>query len=370
MSNSIDQDFRRFKKIAQGKMRKNLQKYLQNGERIVEKGNDKYKVSIPRIDLPRFKFGSNEGMGQGQGEVGDQIGQGDPDQNGKPGQGEAGDQEGSKELEAEFSSEELADILGNELELPRIEPKGEQNIAKKIFRYNTLGITGPDSLKNMKKTFRNILKREISDGNFDPKKPKFIPQKRDFRYRSYKIDYEYESSATVFYIMDVSGSMGEEQKEMARSASFWQNIWLKNNYKDITIRYIIHDSTAKEVDEKTFFSTRESGGTLISSSYELIKNIIVDEKVMDNIYIFQYSDGDNWSADDSAKCMDLLKNFFLPTVNLFGYAQTTSRYGSGAFMKILQQQFQQSPPDELVLGQINKKEDISSIIKQFLGKGK
>ena len=63
---------------------------------------------------------------------------------------------------------------------------------------------------------------------------------------------EFENSAVVIYMMDVSGSMGDEQKEIVRTESFWINLWLKSQYKDIEIRYIIHDATAKEVDENTF----------------------------------------------------------------------------------------------------------------------
>ena len=69
--------------------------------------------------------------------------------------------------------------------------------------------------------------------------------------------------------MDVSGSMGEEQKEIVRIESFWINAWLKSQYEGIETRYIIHDASAKEVDEHTFFHTRESGGTMISSAYKL-----------------------------------------------------------------------------------------------------
>ena len=69
-------------------------------------------------------------------------------------------------------------------------------------------------------------------------------------------------------MMDVSGSMGDEQKEIVRTESFGLTFGLKAEYKDIEIRYIIHDATYKEVDENTFFKTRESGGTLISSAYK------------------------------------------------------------------------------------------------------
>lgn len=132
-------------------------------------------------------------------------------------------------------------------------------------KYTTIGIVGHDSLKHFKRTYKEALKREISTGTYDPNNPIIVPRRSDFRYRSSDTTIEYENSAVVIYMMDVSGSMGDEQKEIVRTESFWINIWLKSQYKDIEIRYIIHDATAKEVDEQTFFNTRESGGTLISS---------------------------------------------------------------------------------------------------------
>lgn len=365
--NSIDKDFHRFKKIIDGKLRDNLKRFVQKGERIVKKGKDSFVVPMPNIDIPRFKFGSGDGVGQGDGQPGDKIGQGQ----GQPGEGDPskpGNDEGQKALEAEFSTKELASILGDELELPKIQPKGDHQIAKKIFRYNTLGINGPQSLKHMKKTFFNSMKRQMATGTYDPTKPIFLPNRSDFRYRSFTVDYEFDASATVFYIMDVSGSMGEEQKERVRTASFWMNVWLKSNYQNINMRYIIHDSTAKEVGEQAFFSTKESGGTVISSSYDLIKEIIEKEKIMDNIYIFQYSDGDNWTEEDNRKCVDMIKNYFLKTVNMFGYAQVTSRYGSGNFLKILEHNLKDE--EDLVLSKIDGNEDILKSIKHFLGKGK
>ena len=84
------------------------------------------------------------------------------------------------------------------------------------------------------------------------------------RYRSLQTEDGATGQAVVIYMMDVSGSMGEEQKEIVRLESFWINTWLKKHYKGLETRFIIHDAAAKEVDEKTFFSTSESGGTLIS----------------------------------------------------------------------------------------------------------
>ena len=124
-------------------------------------------------------------------------------------------------------------------------------------------------------------------------------------------------------MMDVSGSMGDEQKEIVRTESFWINLWLKSQYKDIEIRYIIHDATAKEVDEDTFFRTRESGGTLISSAFKLCREIMrADYDSSEwNIYPFHFSDGDNWSTDDTKLCLKILDEDIIPHSNVFCYGK-------------------------------------------------
>jgi uncharacterized sporulation protein YeaH/YhbH (DUF444 family) len=83
---------------------------------------------------------------------------------------------------------------------------------------------------------------------------------------------------------------------------------LRSQYKGIESRYIIHDAMAKEVDRETFFHTRESGGTMISSAYKLCWKLIEENYSPNewNIYPFHFSDGDNWSADDSSQCISLL----------------------------------------------------------------
>ena len=80
------------------------------------------------------------------------------------------------------------------------------------------------------------------------------------------------SNAVIVFMMDVSGSMGEEQKELVRLESFWIDTWLRKNYEGIESRYIVHDVSAKEVDKHTFYHLREDGGTKISSAYRAAKN--------------------------------------------------------------------------------------------------
>lgn len=371
MDHPIKRDHARFRRIVKGKIRDNLRRYVSQGQQIVPKGNDSFKVPMPSIDIPRFKFGdkSEGGTGQGQGEAGDPV-DGKPG-DGEPGQGEAGQGEGAKELEVEMTVEDLAKILGEELELPNIEPKGKQQLSSTVDKYTSIGMAGPDSLKHVKRTYKEALKRQISMGVYDPTNPKVIPIRKDFRFRSADTKIEMENSAVVLYMMDVSGSMGEEQKEIVRTESFWINLWLKSQYKDIEIRYIIHDATAKEVDEDTFFRTRESGGTLISSAFKLCKEIIEQDYNPQewNIYPFHFSDGDNWSADDTKVCLELLDSFLLPCSNMFCYGQVESRYGSGQFFKDLAQKYG-TDHDSVILSKIKNKEAILDSIKEFLGKGK
>lgn len=372
MDHPIKRDHARFRKIIKGKIRDNLRRYVSQGQQIIPKGTDKFTVPMPSIDIPRFKFGDKQqgGTGQGQGEAGDPV-QGQPDPNGQPGQGEAGEGEGQKELDVELSLEELARILGEELALPNIEPKGKKSMQSTTDKYTNIGTSGPDSLRHLRRTYKQALKRQISSDSYDPNNPTVVPIRRDFRYKSWQTKVEQQNAAVVIYMMDVSGSMGDEQKEIVRTESFWINLWLKSQYKDIEIRYIIHDATAKEVDEQTFFRTRESGGTLISSAFNLCKSIIdADYPPSEwNIYPFHFSDGDNWSADDTKLCLDLLDNHILPASNQFCYGQVESRYGSGQFLKDLTARYGQAH-DKITLSKIKNKEGILDSIKEFLGKGK
>ena len=170
-------------------------------------------------------------------------------------------------------------------------------------------------------------------------------------------------------MMDVSGSMGNEQKEIVRIESFWLDTWLRSQYENLETRYIIHDAKAKVVDAHTFFHIRESGGTKISSAYNLARDLIQKEFSPEewNIYLFHFSDGDNWGGDDTTHCLDLLNNELLPAVNVFCYGQVKSAYGSGQFIKDLRQAYQEH--EKVLLSEINSRDEILPSIKTFLGKG-
>jgi uncharacterized sporulation protein YeaH/YhbH (DUF444 family) len=369
MFTKMESDLNRFRKIVRGKIKSSLKKFISSGDLIGRQGNKQVTIPIPRIDLPRFTFGDNQsqGVGQGQGEVGEEASQGQP----QPGEGEAGDQEGQHDLEVEVSLEELAKILGEELALPNIENKGRKNLNDKEYKYSGVLKQGPESLHHFRKTYKEALKRSIAMGDYDPFNPVIIPIKEDKRYRSYTVINKPIANAVIIYMMDVSGSMGDEQKDVVRLTSFWLDTWLSTQYKGIERRYIIHDATAKVVDQDTFYRTKESGGTLISSAYRTAMKMIEDEFEPSewNIYLFHFSDGDNWSGNDTAECMKLLDEKILPICNLFCYGQVESRYGSGQFLRDLVKHFGEEH-DKVTLAQIKDRDAIMDSLKKFLGTGK
>ncbi len=371
MSQKIDQDHNRFKKIVRGKIKENLRKYISKGDLIGKQGKDKVSIPLPQIEIPRFRYGDKNqgGVGRGEGEEGDPLGPGEE----QPGDGkEAGDTPGDHVLEVEVSFDELAEIMGEELELPHIEPRGSESITSKKTRYTSIRQTGPESLRHFKRTFKHALRRQIAMGSYNPDKPIIVPVREDKRYRSWKVESLPETNAVIIYMMDVSGSMGEEQKEIVRIESFWIDTWLRSQYDGIESRYIIHDATAKEVDRETFFRTRESGGTMISSAYKLCAQMIEEQySPLDwNIYPFHFSDGDNWSVDDTAQCMGILKDRVFPASNVFCYGQVNSPYGSGQFIKDLRKHFGDKDHEKLIVSEIKDREAIVDSIKTFLGKGR
>jgi sporulation protein YhbH len=365
----VERDLNRFRQIVRGKIKRDLRKYMSQGEMIGRQGRKYISIPLPQIDLPQFRYGSKQGggVGQGDGDVGDPIGQGDPQQQGA---GEAGSEPGQHIIEVDVSLEELAQILGEELALPNIEPRGKKNIISQKDRYSGIRRVGPDSLRHFKRTYREALKRQIMTGEYNAVEPVIVPIRQDMRYRSWKETQIPESNAVIIYMMDVSGSMGTEQKELVRITAFWIETWLRSQYKEIDIRYIVHDAAAREVDQQTFYHIREGGGTKISSAYKLC-NRMVDERYPPtewNIYPFHFSDGDNWGGGDTRECIELLRSQLLPKANMFCYGQVRSLYGSGRFAHDLEEHLGRE--DSLIVSEIADRDDIYDAIKEFLGKGK
>ncbi len=363
----IDTDHARFKQIIRGKIKHELRKFITRGELIGRQGKDLVSIPLPQIEIPHFTHDPRQmgGVGQGEGEPGTAIAV-DEEEGGK----QAGSEPGEHLLEVDITLEELAALLGEELELPRIEPRGNETLESERAKYTGISTAGPESLRHFRRTYRQSLKRQIMTGTYDPKNPIIIPVREDRRYRTWKVTPQPHSKAVILYMMDVSGSMGAEQKEIVRIETFWIDTWLRAHYKGLQTRYIVHDAVAREVDRDTFYRTRESGGTIISSAYKLCVEMIKSDydAAEWNIYPFHFSDGDNWSGSDTQECMKILTDEILPHSNVFCYGQVESEYGSGQFLNDLLERFPSS--EQVITSKISSREAVYGSIKEFLGKGK
>src|SRR3954464_9691411 len=183
MSQKIERDHQRFRKIVRGKVKSNLSKYITRGEMIGKKGRDLVSIPLPQIDIPQFRYGKrgSGGVGQGEGEPGQPLTA--PEGEGEP---KAGDQPGGHILEVELTLEEMAQILGEELALPRIEPRGKKNIVSSRDKYTGIRQAGPESLRHFKRTFKRALKRLPPSGTYDPVERVVVPIRSDKQYRSWK----------------------------------------------------------------------------------------------------------------------------------------------------------------------------------------
>lgn len=368
MVSKIEQDHQRFRQIVRGTIRRDLRRFLARGELIGREGKRFVSIPIHDIDIPTFRYGDNSaGVGMGEGNEGDRVGEG--------GAG-GGEQEGTHILEVDVTLEELADILAEELQLPRIQPKGASRLTTIRDKYTGIRPVGPASLRHFKRTYREALRRQMAMGTYDPEHPVVVPVRPDLRFRSWNEVKRPQSNAVIVYMMDVSGSMGDEQKELVRLEAFWIDTWLRRNYEGIESRYIVHDVRAWEVDKASFFSLREDGGTRISSAFAACRELLEAnyDPAAWNIYLFHFSDGDNSSEADNRLCVRILDEHLLPVANMFGYCQVTSAYGSGNFLNVLHEAFPDGRADEegprLVTSRVDGKDDILDSLRTFFKAGR
>jgi len=365
MANHIERDRARFQKLVRGAIRSGIRKYISHGELIGRKGKDLVSIPLPQLEIPNFRFGEpGQGVGQGDGDVGEPVAL-DPDGQGA---GKAGSDPGEHILEVELTIEELAGLMAEELALPKIEPRGKRNITAQKEKYNGIASSGPEPLRHFKRTFRQALRRQLISGTYEPADPKVWPVKEDKRYRSWKTTTEWDSNAVVIYMMDVSGSMGDESKELVRLLSFWIDTWLTSQYRGVERRFIVHDAAAREVDPETFFHTRESGGTRISSAYELCLKLVRESfpPAEYNIYPFHFTDGDNFSDDDE-RALQLLVEI-VAAANVFCYGQVEGGYGAGSFLKLLQERIENE--EKVLTATLQSRDNIYDVLKAFLGTGR
>jgi sporulation protein YhbH len=334
-------------------------------EAIITADRDKIvKIPIRSLDLPRFRFDNrrnqNPGQGNGNSKVGDVIA-GDDQQGQGPGRGPgAGEQPGIDYYEAEITLDELAALVFEDLGLPNLEDRGKAEVTSPDVRFNEIRKHGPLSNLDKRRSLLENLRRNARDGHA------VIGgiQNDDLRFKTWVEDVKQETNAVVIAMRDVSGSMGEFEKYITRSFYFWMVRFLRTKYDHVHIVFITHHTEAKEVDEQAFFNLGESGGTKVSSAYNLALEIVKDRypPALWNIYPFHFSDGDNWGEVDNQRCLELVRQM-LGMCNLFGYGEIQE--GGRRTISTLMSAFQQINDSKFMGITITSKEDVLPALRRF-----
>ncbi len=175
------------------------------------------------------------------------------------------------------------------------------------------------------------------------------------------------SKAVMFCIMDVSGSMDQATKDIAKRFFILLYLFLQRNYEKTEIVFIRHHTSAKEVDEDEFFHSRETGGTVVSSALRLMQEIIKNRYPPEqwNIYGAQASDGDNW-GEDSDVCRDILVDELLPNCQYFSYIEITNNEHQALWN--IYETIQQQYPESFALQHIRGVGDIYPVFRELFHK--
>ncbi|MGQ9542255.1 MAG: YeaH/YhbH family protein [Armatimonadota bacterium] len=361
-----ERDRQRHNEKVKEVIKQNLGEIISHQDIITAHDGKIVKIPIRGLELPRIRFDPNQGkrVGQGAGgsQPGDIIGR-------QPGEGQgagkqAGTEPGVDFYEAEFTIEELMELVFEDLHLPNLQEKGSKQVLADTTQFNTIARKGPLSNIDRKRTLVEAYKRSAKEG-----KPGFKIHADDRRFRSWEVVPEPQRNAVIFAMRDVSGSMGEFEAYICRSFYFWMLRFLRTKYTNTEIVFITCHTIAKEVDEQEFFAAGDSGGTKLSEAYKLALDII-DKRYNPrewNIYPFLFSDGYNWGDHEVVKLVERMASIS----NLIGYGEIADEmWGhSDAFAPLGQALYERFASDpRVVLVRITNKEDVWPALKRFFSK--
>lgn len=373
----------------------------------VEKGEN---ISIPKRDISEPVIHHGQGgrrsivhPGNKEFVKGDKI----PRQSGgggSGGEGEASDSgEGEDAFVFQITQDEFLEFLFDDLELPNLVKRqlsgaesfkqvhggiitegtpSRINIGRSMrsatARRMALGSASKKKLRKLKNELKDMLEKEFV--NQDQTRIKELNDEIDKLQRKIKripfidtFDLRYNlkikqpqpvAKAVMFCIMDVSGSMTQVTKDIAKRFFILLYMFLKRNYKKIDVVFIRHHTIAKEVDEEEFFYSRETGGTIVSSALKLMNEIIEERYSPEewNIYTAQASDGDNWN-DDSPVCSKMLTENILPVSQYYAYLEITPRQHQALWHEYAK--VQNAHPEEFAMQQLVSAADIFPVFREL-----
>lgn len=317
-----ERDSSRHHKRVKNATRQQLKDIIAQNDILTSDGNKKVKVKLRGLEQYRFIRNRDYRDYIGRDEF-DELNENEILQRPQPGSGdpsEASEDPGEELYEVEYSLEELTKIMMEELKLPDLDETLKAELISESIEFNDRRREhGIEACLDKRKTLlANLLRK---------KKLKLPPNhklpivKSDKRFKTYDIIKEKHSNAVIFLMMDRSGSMTSDRIYAVKALYFWLVQFLKRKYDKIEIRLIAHDTIAKELKEKEFFTIKDSGGTKISAAYELCKEIIQKQYSASlwNIYVFHATDGDTFG--DENVCVSLVKDLLNYGIKLFSYSE-------------------------------------------------
>ena len=337
MPRRVEEDHKYFRDVVSGRIRKALKKFIKSGQIVRNRGkNGKISISIPKIDIPHIVYGeSGEGIGRGPGKEGDVVGK---DPKGQ-GQGNGAGQGEAEGITINLDLEDVLRFMQDELELPNLKKKPNEIYDEVKIKYNKISLIGPESLRHNRRTLKQTLKRQAAEGTIantkivpgckDPVRV-LQPINEDKRYRQYSEIKLPSSNALVIFARDGSGSMDDAKCEIVSDMAWWIDVWIRRFYDRVDRLYVWHDSEAMEVDEQKFYKYRFGGGTTCSSALKFITKQFENRYPPDkwNVYVFYFTDGENWGEDNQIFIETLANEFKPHIVNFTGIAQIlASSYG-------------------------------------------
>jgi hypothetical protein len=326
----------RHKKKIDKAIKESIKDVIAEESIIGQNGKKKIRIPVRGIKEYRFIFGNNQNNktvgsgGQHSLKRGQKIGKGRANKGKGQGTGRGSNEKGEEYYDVEVSLEELAEYLFNDLELPDLEKKQFRFLNQKALRRKGYRFQGIRPRLSKKETIKRKIRRKKmaqKAGTYDPDSDERFPfHKNDLKYHHIKPKEKANSSAVIFFLMDVSGSMSQDRKFLARSFFFLLYQFLNHKYEKVEVVFLSHSTNAKRVSEDDFFKVGTSGGTIISSCLNLELDIIEKEFHPNtwNIYSFYCGDGENWNSDNK-KSLELFKEI-KKLSQLTGYCEINESY--------------------------------------------
>lgn len=297
-------------------VREKLPDLISNAD-VLGAGDSVVKVPVRFMEHFRFRLCPPEdqtGVGQGDAKPGDKLGRGEQ----KKGQGEkeaGGDGDGGYNLTLEFKIDDIIEWIWEELKLPNLKPKAGATKDDELIREG-LNRRGARSRLDRRRSLKEAIKRRAVDRDG----PAFTND--DLRFRQLVVRHQPSTRAVVFFAMDVSSSMRERDRTLAKMFFFWAMQGLRRQYTHIEPVFVAHTVKAWEFEESEFFQVRGSGGTVASSAFGVINDIIRDryDPSQYNVYLFYASDGENF-RDDHDRAGEALSEI-ASIASYLGYIET------------------------------------------------